>query len=298
MVPVLEEFDRASDPGTAPAGSHVEGADREGAHRQPHVRHGHQPESIPHSRIGDEGERAERGHVEGDAGNPPGDRVAAAEVGLRLLHVTEKVGPDEEHQGEVADDDDPVRALEAGRRELGEGVLRHATVPDPPSPRIKSARRTISAVIFGISPGPPRFDSPGSGGYNPVPSSSMFQVPSSTARETACPRQRGTWNLKPGTHPGEVTERSNVHAWKACVGETPPRVRIPPSPPRRSALRGTLRGEPCTEPTEGRLWYRAATFSSSMRLRHPETPYVASPVVNRRFYYGAALTPCPSSATW
>lgn len=30
---------------------------------------------------------------------------------------------------------------------------------------------------------------------------------------------------------GEVSEWSKVHAWKACVGETSPRVRIPPSPP-------------------------------------------------------------------
>src|SRR4051794_4980246 len=29
---------------------------------------------------------------------------------------------------------------------------------------------------------------------------------------------------------GEVTEWSIVQHWKCCVGETPPRVRIPPSP--------------------------------------------------------------------
>ena len=28
-----------------------------------------------------------------------------------------------------------------------------------------------------------------------------------------------------------MTERLKVHAWKACVGETLPRVRIPLSPP-------------------------------------------------------------------
>src|SRR5580658_10975439 len=30
---------------------------------------------------------------------------------------------------------------------------------------------------------------------------------------------------------GEVSERYKEHAWKACVGETQPWVRIPPSPP-------------------------------------------------------------------
>ena len=30
---------------------------------------------------------------------------------------------------------------------------------------------------------------------------------------------------------GEMAERSKAHAWKACVGETLPRVRIPLSPP-------------------------------------------------------------------
>src|SRR4029079_3527781 len=33
---------------------------------------------------------------------------------------------------------------------------------------------------------------------------------------------------------GEVTERPKVHDWKSCVGETLPRVRIPPSPPSRA----------------------------------------------------------------
>ena len=30
---------------------------------------------------------------------------------------------------------------------------------------------------------------------------------------------------------GEVAERLKAHAWKACLGETLTRVRIPPSPP-------------------------------------------------------------------
>jgi hypothetical protein len=35
---------------------------------------------------------------------------------------------------------------------------------------------------------------------------------------------------------GEVSERFKEHAWKACVGETQPWVRIPPSPPFSFAL--------------------------------------------------------------
>src|SRR5580704_14132753 len=34
---------------------------------------------------------------------------------------------------------------------------------------------------------------------------------------------------------GEVSERFKEHAWKACVGETQPWVRIPPSPPSNPA---------------------------------------------------------------
>src|SRR5258708_3207175 len=32
-------------------------------------------------------------------------------------------------------------------------------------------------------------------------------------------------------HPGEMAERLKAHAWKACIGETLSRVRIPLSPP-------------------------------------------------------------------
>jgi hypothetical protein len=56
-------------------------------------------------------------------------------------------------------------------------------------------------------------------------------------------RARGAWgmcapsrfllNWKCFTLPGEVSERFKEHAWKACVGEILPWVRIPPSPPDR-----------------------------------------------------------------
>src|SRR5712692_5007402 len=47
------------------------------------------------------------------------------------------------------------------------------------------------------------------------------------------------------TKHGEVSERFKEHAWKACVGEILPWVRIPPSPPtptnsRRDAVFDTL----------------------------------------------------------
>src|SRR6266849_3012044 len=38
-------------------------------------------------------------------------------------------------------------------------------------------------------------------------------------------------NWKSCTLKGEVSERFKEHAWKACVGEILPWVRIPPSPP-------------------------------------------------------------------
>src|SRR4030066_21560 len=37
--------------------------------------------------------------------------------------------------------------------------------------------------------------------------------------------------LRRQAFPGEVSERFKEHAWKVCVRETVPRVRIPPSPP-------------------------------------------------------------------
>ena len=36
------------------------------------------------------------------------------------------------------------------------------------------------------------------------------------------------YNIK--YHLGEVSEWFKVQTWNVCVGETPPRVRIPPSP--------------------------------------------------------------------
>jgi hypothetical protein len=38
---------------------------------------------------------------------------------------------------------------------------------------------------------------------------------------------------------GEVSERFKEHAWKACVGEIQPWVRIPPSPPFFQQLAGS-----------------------------------------------------------
>ena len=53
-------------------------------------------------------------------------------------------------------------------------------------------------------------------------------------------RKLKTQNPKPETRNskrGEVQERFNWHAWRACAGETLPRVRIPASPPRDPAWR-------------------------------------------------------------
>ncbi len=52
---------------------------------------------------------------------------------------------------------------------------------------------------------------------------------------------------------GEVSEWPKEHAWKACVGATPPRVRIPPSPPSIDRplvdREPTLELGPCASPT-------------------------------------------------
>ena len=54
---------------------------------------------------------------------------------------------------------------------------------------------------------------------------------------------------------GEVSEWPKEHAWKACVGVTPPRVRIPPSPPHSYSEPGMELG-PCAsssfEPCQAR----------------------------------------------
>ena len=39
---------------------------------------------------------------------------------------------------------------------------------------------------------------------------------------------------------GEVAEWFKAHAWKACVGATLPRVRIPLSPPRNRTPQGSF----------------------------------------------------------
>ena len=60
-----------------------------------------------------------------------------------------------------------------------------------------------------------------------------------TLKNCRCAFQRRTRVCRPGFNllgfwssvGGEVSERFKEHAWKACVGETQPWVRIPPSPP-------------------------------------------------------------------
>jgi hypothetical protein len=55
---------------------------------------------------------------------------------------------------------------------------------------------------------------------------------------------------------GEVSERPKEHAWKACVGVTPPRVRIPPSPPQCTENEPGMELGPCAsssfEPCQAR----------------------------------------------
>ena len=55
-----------------------------------------------------------------------------------------------------------------------------------------------------------------------------MQDPATRAQEITITKQEGT---SPSPRCGEVAERLKAHAWKACLGETLTRVRIPPSPP-------------------------------------------------------------------
>ena len=76
-------------------------------------------------------------------------------------------------------------------------------------------------------------------GEKPAPPKRMGSLPRSVTlhdletpsarRETGKTHPVGS--LRDGNVFGEVTEWLKVHAWKACVGETLPRVRIPLSPP-------------------------------------------------------------------
>src|SRR3990172_2452364 len=60
---------------------------------------------------------------------------------------------------------------------------------------------------------------------------------------------------------GEMSEWLKEHAWKACVGETLPWVRIPLSPPAFARLRRAS-ARPAREPTT-----REGRFADTMRSR-------------------------------
>ena len=63
--------------------------------------------------------------------------------------------------------------------------------------------------------------------------------------------RRGPVSAKLLRHFGEVSERFKEHAWKACVGEILPWVRIPPSPPflQSQRVRAFLKSFPKKSPT-------------------------------------------------
>ena len=68
-----------------------------------------------------------------------------------------------------------------------------------------------------------------------------------------------------GSSHGEVSERFKEHAWKACVGETRPWVRIPPSPP--SLFPFPLVLTPCDEAFSRRKGPEMASVSSVAKPR-------------------------------
>ena len=93
-----------------------------------------------------------------------------------------------------------------------------------------------------------RFEFSGIGGSRRVLSATLRQAP--IRSETSLSSTRRLDALRPfgytgdSSHRGEMTERLKVHAWKACVGETLPRVRIPLSPPTNLFYRSNLTDSP------------------------------------------------------
>src|SRR3984893_11580783 len=60
---------------------------------------------------------------------------------------------------------------------------------------------------------------------------------------------------------GEVSERFKEHAWKACVGEILPWVRIPPSPPYSAAAYLESHDRPHCRASPPRLPHRCWLYS-------------------------------------
>ena len=84
---------------------------------------------------------------------------------------------------------------------------------------------------------------------------------------------------------GEVSEWLKEHAWKACVGETQPWVRIPPSPPVFPFCFDLVNGRPFSV----YLWC-TLRFEERHGILAPSTPYIGLFPFSRST---AQLTPSP-----
>ena len=90
---------------------------------------------------------------------------------------------------------------------------------------------------------------------------------------------------------GEVSEWPKEHAWKACVGVTPPRVRIPPSPPSEFWCEPVMELGPCAsssfEPCQTRKGaaLRGNTTSAAGRLGSMASSFLPRPRPNSELTY-------------
>ncbi len=162
-------------------------------------------------------------------------RVAAAGLGGGWPRRSE-----EQHEIQPAiPPSPPVRTVVSGRRR-SRPVTVHAAVASRLTPWIftigsgsgEVPEWSIGAVSKTVDPlrGPgvrippsPPFSRTSVKHHRRPPEASASATPRLFTRRTYC---------------GEVSEWPKEHAWKACVGVTPPRVRIPPSPPSVSCCRG------------------------------------------------------------
>ena len=115
----------------------------------------------------------------------------------------------------------------------------------------------------------------------PVPSRRQVVNPVRPGREQRQQRTRapgcGWWVASTS---GEVSERPKEHAWKVCMGESPSRVRIPPSPPdtvRNLLFYNDLFHTNLSSPSFG------PTTSSAWDVRRPRIAPTASPAVPHRW---------------
>ena len=95
---------------------------------------------------------------------------------------------------------------------------------------------------------------------------------------------------------GEMAERLKAHAWKACVGETLPWVRIPLSPPRLAALVVAQRVDFRPEASAFGLAFRLESRPSHPRCPRLRSLFSALAVSLNHTTHISSRSPAPTSA--